>query len=98
MIDSISNQDFFNKEHNSDITVIDVRESFEFNAGHIPGATNFPLTTLANDFSKLNKNTHYYVICRSGNRSATACNFLGSKGFNVTNVEGGMIAWKGEVA
>ncbi|WP_411556696.1 rhodanese-like domain-containing protein [Pediococcus pentosaceus] len=37
------------------------------------------------------------MICRSGARSANACAFLQDKGLNVTNVTGGMLAWKGEV-
>lgn len=45
---------------------------------------------------RLDKNEHYYLICRSGARSAQAGQFLAAKGFNVTNVLGGMLDWEGE--
>ncbi|MGM9921537.1 MAG: rhodanese-like domain-containing protein, partial [Bhargavaea sp.] len=38
----------------------------------------------------------YFIICRSGNRSSMACNFLGGNGYNVTNMTGGMLEWEGE--
>ncbi|HFU0810232.1 TPA: rhodanese-like domain-containing protein, partial [Streptococcus pneumoniae] len=39
----------------------------------------------------------YYVICQGGVRSASTCQFLSSQGLTVTNVEGGMNTWPGQV-
>lgn len=77
-----------------DITVLDVREVDEFQAGHIEGALNAPLSTLDKEYEQLDSSKRYYVICQGGMRSERACQFLEAKGFDVVNVEGGMNQWK----
>lgn len=98
MKNNISMKDFYEKYTNSSekLTILDVREIHEYAAGHIPSAENFPLSTLGSDFSKLDKDQKYYVICQAGGRSAKAYEFLDVQGFNVINVEGGMNNWPGE--
>ena len=77
-----------------DITILDVREVDEFEAGHIEGALNAPLSTLDKEYEQLDASKRYYVICQGGMRSERACRFLETKGFDVVNVEGGMNQWK----
>ena len=77
-----------------DITILDVREVAEFQAGHIEGALNAPLSTLDKEYEQLDSSKRYYVICQGGMRSERACQFLETKGFDVVNVEGGMNQWK----
>ena len=77
-----------------DITILDVREVDEFQAGHIEGALNAPLSTLDKEYEQLDASKRYYVICQGGMRSERACQFLEAKGFDVVNVEGGMNQWK----
>ena len=92
-------KDFYEKYTNDSskkLTILDVREIHEYAAGHIPSAENFPLSTLGSDFSKLDKDQKYYVICQAGGRSAKAYDFLDAQGFDVINVEGGMNNWPGE--
>ena len=98
MKNNISMKDFYEKYTNSSekLTILDVREIHEYAAGNIPSAENFPLSTLGTDFSKLDKNQKYYVICQAGGRSAKAYDFLDVQGFDVINVEGGMNNWPGE--
>ena len=98
MKNNISMKDFYEKYTNSSekLTILDVREIHEYAAGHIPSAENFPLSTLGSDFSKLDKDQKYYVICQAGGRSAKAYDFLDAQGFNVINIEGGMNNWPGE--
>ena len=36
----------------------------------------------------------HYVICKSGIRSARACQFLAEQGYEVINVQGGMTAFE----
>lgn len=78
--------------------VADVREVDEYESGHIPGAINVPLSALQNgDFSGLDYDEKYVIICRSGNRSVTASDILTNEGFHVVNVSEGMSTWTGEV-
>ncbi|MBS4190010.1 rhodanese-like domain-containing protein [Bacillus sp. FJAT-49705] len=73
------------------VNVIDVRSVEEFNEGHIPGATLIPLPELEGRIDELDKDQHYLIICRSGNRSAQASEILIENGFkHVSNVEKGM--------
>ena len=43
----------------------------------------------------INKNKHYYIICRNGSRSSVASKALSECGYNVTNVVGGIMRWPG---
>lgn len=74
--------------------VIDVREPYEFNRGHIIGARNIPLGQIYS--ISLAQDKKYFVICQSGTRSRKAYKILRKKGINVTNINGGMLAWKGK--
>lgn len=79
------------------VNLIDVREVAEVEGGHIPGITHIPLGLLEFRMHELNKQEHYYMVCRSGGRSGQATAFLEAQGFNVTNMTGGMLEWAGEV-
>lgn len=80
------------------LQIIDVREPNEFAAGHIPGAKLIPLGHLAQYFSQLDPEQEYIMVCRSGNRSGTACSMMSRVGFKkALNMAGGMLAWKGQV-
>ena len=96
MKNNISMKDFYEKYNNEELTILDVRENHEYAAGHIPSAQNFPLSSLGIEFTKLDKNQKYYVICQAGGRSAKAYNFLQAQGYTVINVEGGRNSWPGE--
>jgi rhodanese-related sulfurtransferase len=75
--------------------IIDVREVGEVADGKIPGAVNIPLGLLEFRMHELDKSKEYIVVCRSGGRSARAVQFLQSYGYNVINMTGGMLEWKG---
>ena len=79
------------------LNLIDVREVAEVQEGHIPGIVNIPLGTLPERVNELDKNKPYIMICRSSARSGQATAFLESKGFDATNMIGGMLAWEGDV-
>ena len=72
--------------------LLDVREEYEYQNGHIKGAVNLPLRGILSQKDALPKDKDVYVYCRSGHRSADAVNFLKSLGFDkVHNIEGGFI-------
>ena len=72
--------------------LLDVREEYEYQEGHVKGAVNLPLREILAQKDSLPKDKDIYVYCRSGHRSADAVNFLKSLGFEkVHNIEGGFI-------
>ena len=72
--------------------LLDVREEYEYQDGHIKGAINLPLREILEKKDTLPKDKDIYVYCRSGHRSTDAVNFLKSLGFEkVHNVDGGFI-------
>ena len=79
------------------VHMIDVREADEVAAGKIPGAEHIPLGLVEFKYQDLDKTKEYVMICRSGGRSGKACQFLEEQGFDVANMNGGMLDWKGEV-
>ena len=88
----ISFDEFYQLYQKESLSVLDVRGVEEFEALHLEGAHNFPLSQLTDTFEQLDKDKLYYVICKSGMRSARACQFLGEQGYEVINVLGGMDA------
>ncbi len=76
------------------INLIDVREVYEYEEHHIQEVVNIPLSVLSEHTDQLNKDGHYYIICRSGNRSGQACQYLSDLGIKTTNVDGGMLDWE----
>ena len=90
----ITFNDFYQLYQNEQLSLVDVREVEEFETLHLEGVQNLPLSQLADIYDQLDKDLLYYVICKSGMRSARACQFLAEKGYDVINVEGGMTAFE----
>ena len=88
----ITFNNFYQLYQKESLSVLDVREVEEFEALHLEGARNFPLSQLADTYEQLDKDNLYYVICKSGIRSARACQFLSEQGYEVINVQSGMDA------
>lgn len=77
--------------------LLDVRRPDEFAAGHLMGA--HLLNWLDTDrfkleAEKIDKAKTIYVYCRSGRRSNEAACYLAEKGYNVVDMEGGILGWK----
>ena len=76
--------------------IVDVRETDEWNAGHIAGAIHIPLGEIQNRVTELTQYQSRPIItqCRSGVRSAKAADLLKMAGFTkVYNLDGGINAW-----
>lgn len=77
--------------------VLDVREPGEYESGHVLNSKLIPLGKLKQRIGELEKykDSSIVVLCRSGNRSGTACFILGKHGFSQAyNLAGGIQAWK----
>lgn len=74
--------------------LVDVREPDEYASGHVPGAVSVPLSQVPDRVDECaSSGETTYLICRSGARSANACEFLSDRGIDVANVVGGTLAW-----
>ena len=75
--------------------ILDVRQPEEFAEASIEGAVLIPLGELESRIHELDPLRSMIINCRSGARSAKACAILEAHGFkDVTNLIGGIIAWK----
>ena len=90
----ISFDAFYQLYQNDQLLQWTLREVDEFEALHLEGAQNLPLSQLADTYDQLDKDQLHYVICKSGMRSARACQFLSEQGYEVINVQGGMLAFE----
>ena len=76
------------------IQILDVRTAPELGSYHIANAQLLPVQELGNQFGELDKSASYVIYCEHGIRSLAACEILASHGFtDLTNVDGGMVAW-----
>lgn len=75
--------------------LLDVREQAEWDAGHAPQAVHLPLGRIAEAPGRITAGRQVVVVCRSGNRSATATSALRAQGIEALNLRGGMHAWAG---
>lgn len=77
--------------------LLDVRKPDEFAAGHLIGAhhLNWLNTEEFKEGAKaLDKRRTIYTYCRSGRRSSAAANYLAEQGYNVVDMDGGILAWE----
>jgi thiosulfate sulfurtransferase len=74
--------------------LLDVRESREYSAGHIPLAASRPLSQIASWSEKMDPNRPVVVYCRTNNRSRRCAKLLCDRGFReVYILDGGYSAW-----
>ncbi len=80
------------------LQIIDVRELNEVKTGKIPSAKHIRLSEIPARISEIDSKREAIIVCRSGGRSASACDFLMSQGYTkIKNLLGGMSAWKGKL-
>ena len=87
-------------ESDKDSFLLDVRTPEEYEEGHIPQATLLNILQAENfieGIQSLDASKNYYVYCRSGARSAQACQLMNQSGIETTyNLLGGFVEWEGE--
>lgn len=89
---SMTMQDFTLMMKNQDLAILDIRDTTDFEKGHLKNALSLPATSLPNHLANLDKNTTYYVLSYSGRRSEIIAKFLENQGFTAVHVIGGMRA------
>lgn len=96
---SISSKDLLSIYiHDNNCLIIDIRHPLDYAKGHIPKSFNIPFDTLIKkSILYLNKDYSYYIICKSGSKSKTACNILSKNNYTVININDGIEAWIGPI-
>src|SRR5918996_2777595 len=80
-------------DRRSEITLLDVREPWEWQAGRIEGSVHIPLMQLPLRMSELPADSTIVAVCRTGARSDDAAEFLRRAGFDAHNLDGGVADW-----
>jgi rhodanese-related sulfurtransferase len=76
----------------NDAVIIDVREPFEWAMGTLPDSTLIRLGSLPDELDELHRDRAILLVCRSGNRSGVAAEYLVRRGFGtVANLTGGLV-------
>ncbi|MGO4534219.1 rhodanese-like domain-containing protein [Leifsonia sp. 2MCAF36] len=73
--------------------LLDVREGYEWEAGHAPDAHHIPLAELGARQHELPEDRQILVVCRGGGRSRMVTDALNEANYPAANVAGGMFAW-----
>lgn len=85
-------------EGGESLEIIDVREPYEWEIGHIPGARLVPLDRIAAEIPRLDKRRETILYCKVGVRSMYAARQLSDAGVSeVRNLAGGILRWIDDV-
>ena len=76
------------------VQLVDVRETEEWAAGRIAGATHIELAELSQRQGEINRDGPVVFYCKSGARSAMATDAFAAAGFDAYNMTGGLLEWK----
>lgn len=95
-IDPPTLADWLASEETSPPEVIDVRELYEREAGHIEGTRHISLVELTSAASTVSRDRPVVFYCRVGARSAMAAQAFRTAGFDAYSMAGGLLRWAAE--
>ena len=95
-IKRVEAEEFKTATKGKEVQLVDIRTPREFASGHLKNAENINVfdKSFMEKMAKYKKDEPIYVYCRSGSRSMTAAKKLKAKGFNVVNLNRGIIGWR----
>ena len=76
--------------------LIDVRETYERDAGHIEGSRHISLNELTGAAESVRRDRPVVFYCRVGARSAMAAQAFRAAGFDAYTMSGGLLRWAAE--
>ena len=92
-------REYIHKKPPDELTLLDVRQPNEYEAGHLPGAKLIPLPDILSRIGEIDARKATVVYCAVGGRSRIAAQMIAAQGFSdVYNLSGGFKAWKGDAA
>ncbi len=74
--------------------LLDVREDEEWDAGHAPEAVHLAMGLVSERIDELPTDRTIVCVCRVGGRSGAVASSLLGAGYDVRNIDGGMLAWE----
>ncbi|MCB0871128.1 MAG: molybdopterin-synthase adenylyltransferase MoeB [Solirubrobacterales bacterium] len=98
-VEEITPQEAFTELDEGGVTLIDVREPYEYEEAYIAGSKLIPLGVVADRISEVapDKSGRIILQCRSGVRSADAAVVLAKLGYeNAANLGGGILEWEAQ--
>jgi rhodanese-related sulfurtransferase/rubrerythrin len=92
-------RDYLDRTAPTQYSLLDVRQDWEYEEFHIPGARLIPLADLLDRLEDIPRDKPVLVYCLSGGRSGAAATLLSGQGYeDVTSMVGGVMAWQGHTA
>lgn len=83
---------------NEPFILLDVREDYETKINGLPNSTMVPLSDLPSRMAEFDSKDEFVLLCRNGQRSATAVDLMRDAGFaRIHNVAGGLWAWSDHI-
>lgn len=82
---------------NPNALIIDLRDGYEYDSGHIPGAINIPYEELESYTDRFQKRLQLIFYCDRGNISLLAARDLMKFGYNIKSLYGGIKAYHGKL-
>ena len=73
---------------------LDVRERYEWDAGHIEGSIHIPITQVPGRMDEIPVDRTIVCVCQIGQRSGLVARYLTDNGYTAHNLEGGMTVWQ----
>lgn len=75
---------------------LDVRERYEWEAGHIEASIHIPIGEVAGRLAEVPAGRRVIVVCQIGQRSGLVAELLAQNGYDAHNLEGGLQRWTEE--
>lgn len=83
-------------QRDGELQVIDVREPYEREAGHIAGTTHIPMVELTARAGEIDRERPVVFYCRVGSRSDMAAQAFRASGYRALSMAGGLVRWAHE--
>ena len=95
-IERVNPKEYAERMDSIKVQLVDIRTQEEFNEGHIENADNMNVldSSFVKQITKYQKDIPVYVYCTAGGkRSQDAAKILKENGYNVVNLDGGLVEW-----
>lgn len=78
------------------VQIVDVRERYEREAGHIGGTRHVPMAALSEQAPTIDRERPVVFYCRVGSRSTMAAQAFRAAGYQALSMSGGLVRWASE--